>query len=109
MEEQTKEIKMDVEKNVNQETPSEKQPTYEELYKAYMDLAQRHQRAIQQLQQADKYIQTFNRLDYLFKVVEVSSKNNNWHFEEEFIATCIKEIQDIMTLPEEAKETPKEN
>lgn len=111
MEEQkNKETKMGVVSNQdNQDATQEKMPTFEELYKAYMDLANKHQVAIQKLQQADRYIQTFNRLDYLFKVVEISVKDTNWHFEDEFISNCIKEIQDMMTIPEETQTAKQEN
>lgn len=109
MEEQkNKEVKLGA--NQDNKATQKEMPTFDELYQAYMDLAQKHQRAIQQLQQADKYIQTFNRLDYLFKVVEISAKSSDWHFEDEFIASCIKEIQEIMTIPEEDnKKVSREN
>lgn len=109
MEEQkNKEVKLGA--NQDNKDIQKEMPTFDELYQAYMDLAQKHQRAIQQLQQADKYIQTFNRLDYLFKVVEISAKGSDWHFEDEFIASCIKEIQEIMTIPEEDnKKVSREN
>ena len=105
MEEQNKNIKMNVKKNA---APNEnQQPSYEELHKAYMDLAQKHQMAIRQLQQADKYIQTFNRLDYLFRVVEASNKNANFAFDSDFVNDCIKEIQELMTPP--VDNTPKDD
>lgn len=105
MEEQSKKIEMNVEKNV---APKEnQQPSYEELYKAYMDLAHKHQIAIKQLQQADKYIQTFNRLDYLFRVIEASNKNANFAFDSDFVNDCVKEIQELMTPP--VDNTPKDD
>lgn len=103
MEEQkNKEVKLGA--NQDNKATQKEMPTFDELYQAYMDLAQKHQRAIQQLQQADKYIQTFNRLDYLFKVVEIA---NNYRasdypcFDNVFVEECLKEIQEIMTIPEE--------
>lgn len=111
MEEQkNKEVKMGVITNQdNNETPNKK-PTFEELYAAYMDLANKYQRVVQQLQQANRMLQTFDRLDYLFKVVECdhNNRNNSVSFASEFVEKCIGEIQDLMTLPETPEEA-KEN
>ena len=109
MEEQKKEIKMNVEKDVV--SKENQQPSFEELYKAYMDLAHKHQMAIQRLQQADKYIQTFNRLDYLLKILEVQNTcKTGLVFHDEFYYRCVSEVEEIMTVPEEAnEETSEEN
>ena len=107
MEEQknSKEIKMKVAGKEDNPSEEKKMPTFEELYGAYMDLAQKHQYAVQKLQQAEKYIQTINRLDYLFKVLEFKT-----NFEGDFVIKCADEIQDIMTIPEEPeKETTDAN
>ena len=45
------------------------------------------------------YSNTFKRLDYLFKVLD-----NYVHFDDDFVASCIKEIQDMMTIKEESTE-----
>ena len=57
----------------------------------------------QQLNQASKVRNTFSRLDYLFRVVECdhNNKSNSVSFASEFVEQCIREIQDIMTVPEE--------
>ena len=46
-----------------------------------------------------EYSNTFKRLDYLFKVLD-----NYVHFDDDFVASCIKEIQDMMTIKEESTE-----
>ena len=51
----------------------------------------------QQLHQAN-LANMFKRMDYLFKVVEYSRS-----FRAEFVASCIEEIEQMMTLPEEEK------
>ena len=60
-------------------------------------------------QQADKYIQIFNRLDYLFKVVEITGNYRDSSdypcFASDFVEDCIKEIQDTMTIPEETEQS----
>lgn len=62
----------------------------------------------QRLQQAEKFIQTCNRLDYLLRIVEVNNKQERWHFSDDFMAECLKEIEETMTVPEET-ETKKGN
>lgn len=94
--------------------------SYEELNQACMDMSQ-------QVQQQDKYIRQLRqqvqqmgyalqerRLDYLFRVVEIASKNTVSEyacFAKDFVEECIAEIQEAMTLPEKEEgdaETPKE-
>lgn len=76
-------------------------PSYEELEKKFMSLVQEYNKVCQQAQQMAQELQKMNsfnifkRLDYLFKVVE-SEK-----FGEEFTAKCIKEIVDLLTIPEQ--------
>ena len=104
MEEQknkTKEIKMDADKE---------KLTYEQLNNACVQLSQENQYLKQQLNQASKVLNTFSRLDYLFRVVECdhNNKSNSVSFSVEFVEQCIKEIQEIMTVPEE-EDKSKEN
>lgn len=98
MEEQkneTKEIKMNA--------GEQEKLTHEQLNNVCVQLSQENQYLKQQLTQASKVLNTFNRLDYLFRVVECehSNKNNSVSFASEFVEQCIREIQDIMTVPEE--------
>ena len=103
MEEQkTKEVKMSTENKEPQKL------SYEDLHKACVQLSQENQYLKNQLQQAERYIQTFNRLDYLFKVVGISMKESKWHFSEDFVTNCLKEIEEILTIPEE-EESDKTN
>lgn len=115
MEEQNKnkEIKLNTEEYSNKEdapvAKSEKL-TYEQLNNACVQLSQENQYLKQQLNQASRVLNTFNRLDYLFRVVECdhNNKSNSVSFSAEFVEMCIKEIQDTMTLPEE-EDKDKEN
>lgn len=112
MEEQknTKEVKLGV---VNGEKPQEKNPpkySYEELNKFCNEFYNENQYLRQQLQQANATIRMFNRLDYLLRVIEVSNKQDRWHFSDDFMGECIKEVEKVMTIPEEIKqEDTKEN
>lgn len=85
--------------------------SYEQLNDICGRLVQENQYLKQELQQASKYIRTIDRLDYLFKVVDIQNKvKTGVVFHDEFYYKCVQEIEDIMTVPEEAeKETPKEN
>lgn len=72
--------------------------SYEELENVAAQLSQQAQQLYTRLQQAD-LTNMFKRLDFLFKVVE-----NAHAFNDDFVAKCVKEIEDIMTVPEESQE-----
>ena len=69
--------------------------SYEELNNVCMQLYQQNQNLMKQLQQADM-INTFKRIDYLFKVVELSDK-----FDPDFVISCTDELKDALTIPQE--------
>ena len=104
-EKKSKEVKMNP-------TSDEKmvKPTYEQLNAAFMELSQQNGLLRQRLQQAEKYINTISRLDYLIKVVELANGGTTYSFDNDFIVRCIAEIESLMTIPEEDnKEKPEEN
>lgn len=87
---------------------SEKMP-YEQLENIAHQLSDQVNKLYARLQEADMN-NLFKRLDYLFKVVE-----NAKIFPEDFLNTCVAEIQSLITLPEEpqaegdnAKDKPEE-
>ena len=84
----------------------QKKLTYEQLNGVCNKLYQENQYLKSQLQQASETIGLFNRLDYLFKVVALSTKQSEYHFSNDFIAACYQEIEEAMTPP--AKEEEKE-
>ena len=71
--------------------------SYEELEKVASQLSQQAQQLYARLQQAEMS-NMFKRLDLLFKIVE-----NAHAFSEGFVAKCVKEIEEIMTIPEEVQ------
>lgn len=92
----------------SKENPSQTEElSYDDLKKACVDLSQQNQYLKARIQQAEKYIQTINRLDYLFRAVECagSNKNNAISFSSEFIEMCVKEIENLMTIPEEEEDS----
>lgn len=68
--------------------------SYEELENVATQLSQQNQQLYARLQQADM-ANMLSRLKFLFKVVE-----NAVNFPDEFVAKCVTEIMDIMTIPE---------
>lgn len=106
MEEQkNKEIKMDAPKE-------QEKLTYEQLNNACVQLSQENHYLKQQLMQANKVLNTFNRLDYLFRIVECDHNNkiNSVSFDRDFVTQCIAEIEEIMSIPEpEEKDKNEEN
>lgn len=63
----------------------------------------------QQNQQLSSFANTINRLDYLFKIVEIANHDGKFAFDSDFVVDCILEIQKVMTPPEENSEEEKKN
>lgn len=82
--------------------------SYDELNQACADMSQQLQNQDAYIQKMYKQMQEMNfalqtkRMDYLFKVVELSmSDNAAYKFEADFVNDCMAEIQQSMTIPEE--------
>lgn len=80
---------------MEENTKSTQKMSYEELEQVAAQLSQQAQQLYARLQQAEMS-NMFKRLDLLFKVVESAHA-----FNPEFVAKCVKEIEEIMTIPEE--------
>lgn len=83
-------------------TPEAARPekmSYEQLENIAHQLSDQAKQLYAKLQEANM-VNMFKRLDYLFKVVE-----NAHAFNEEFVAKCVDEIEDLMTVPEAEEET----
>ena len=76
--------------------------SYEQLENVAHQLSEQAKQLYMKLQAANMS-NMFKRLDYLFKVVE-----NGHMFKQDFLEKCIAEIEEIMTVPEEAEEDDKE-
>ena len=105
MEEQknkSKEVKMQPNAGSGEEQKAQKY-TYEELTEIANNLFNENRYLKQQLRQADDAFKTFNRLEYLFRIVECdhNNRNNSISFSPEFVEGCVSEIQKLMTPPEE--------
>lgn len=87
-----------MEENKNQEVEQPKELSYEELKNVAAQLQHQNEQMRNAIMKLD-YTNTFKRLDYLFKVIEFSIQ-----FPDDFIANCINEIVDMMTVKEEEKE-----
>jgi len=100
MEEQKKgkEVKL------NPKQKEDQKLTYEQLSGVCNKLYQENQYLKQQLQQASETVGMFSRLDYLFKVVALAGKSSEYHFNGEFVAACIQEIEEAMTPPAKQEE-----
>lgn len=75
--------------------------SYEELERTAHQLSNEVRGLYARLQEMN-LTNTFKRLDYLFKVVELSEKFNS-----DFVCRCKNEIEGLMTLPEEPEESSK--
>lgn len=72
--------------------------TYEQLEQIAGNLSNQVQQLNVQLQQANMF-NTFKRLDYCFKVLEVYPTVATAMFSLDFVKKCAKEIEEIMTPP----------
>ncbi len=84
-------------KPTQQEKPEKM--SYEQLENIAHQLSEQAKQLYARLQEANM-TNMFKRLDYLFKVVE-----NAHAFNEEFVAKCVTEIEDLMTVPETEEES----
>ena len=75
-----------------------KELTYDELKNVAGQLQQQNKFLIEQLQKND-YADLHKRIEYLFKVVQYELS-----FSDQFVADCVKEIEDILTVPKEDKQ-----
>lgn len=82
------------------ETKEQKKLTYEELENFAHQLSDQSKKLYQSLQEANM-TNVFKRLDYLFKVVEFY-KLFIEAGKADFVEASIKEIESLMTIPEEA-------
>lgn len=104
MEEQkSKEAKMN---NTTEELNQEY--TQEQLIDACNSFAEENEHLKHRLNQAIKYINTVNRLDYLLRIVEIANGKGNYSFDPDFTNDCIMEIQELITLPKKEQEADKE-
>lgn len=93
-------------KEVKMEAPNEEPLSYEKLKEIANKLYEDNRYLRTRLNQAFENLNMFNRLDYLFRVIEVSQKENR--FSEEFITMCYSEVEKGMTPPEPEEESKTE-
>lgn len=87
----------------NKEKQATQKLSYEDLERVAHQLSDQNRQLYSKVQElSDAAI--FKRLDYLFKVVE--SKDV---FLADFVNTCIKEIEDIITIPEDQSNNKENN
>ena len=99
MEEKNEKV-VDMQPTKNTERPEKM--SYEQLENVAHQLSEQAKQLYMKLQ-ASNMNNMFKRLDYLFKVVE-----NGHIFKQDFLEKCIAEIEELMTVPEEAEEDNKE-
>ena len=86
---------MEVIKNENEKSLKKEKMSYEELENIAHQLSEQSRVLMQKLQEANMG-NMFKRLDYLFKIIEFEHM-----FDGNFIDKCIKEVQDMISIPEE--------
>lgn len=89
-------------KTVNMGNKGKNEPkklTYEQLNDACNQLWQQNKQLVSRNRELEQFVLN-KRLDYLFKVLELSSK-----FTSDFVVNCSSEIEEMMTVPQEPEET----
>lgn len=81
--------------------------TYEQLEQIAGNLSNQVQQLSNRLQEANMF-NTFKRLDYCFKVLEVAPTLSAAMFSLDFVERCAKEIEELMTPPAPVEEETKE-
>ena len=84
------------------ETERPEKMSYEQLENIAHQLSEQARQLYGQLQKSNLN-NMFKRLDYLFKVVE-----NGHMFRQDFLDKCVKEIEELMTVPEEPENSEEE-
>nr|DAL05052.1 MAG TPA: hypothetical protein [Crassvirales sp.] len=88
-----------MEEKVKAQAPEQpKQLSYEELRNIAGQLQQQNMQLRRALNDLN-YKNMFERLNYLFKVMEFSHM-----FSDEFVGKCVTEIESLMTIPEDTSE-----
>ena len=95
---ETKEVKLAPKKA--EAADESKKLSYEEVCDIANRLIAENRQLKQSLEKASGLINSFNRLDYLFMVLDRSSVIND----PDFILSCVEEIKDFMTIKEPSKE-----
>ena len=86
---------MEIVKNENANKAKKEKMSYEELENIAHQLSEQSRVLMQKLQEANMG-NMFKRLDYLFKIIEFEHR-----FDDNFTNNCVKEIQDMISIPEE--------
>lgn len=84
-----------------EEVKTKRQFTREELEKIATNLSMQLQEARMKINEVNMN-NIFRRLDYLYKTVELAATGL---FTEEFITKCAKEIETIITIPEQSEDS----
>lgn len=79
----------------------QKKLTYEQLNDACNQLWQQNRQLIQKNKELEMFAMN-KRLDYLFKVLEHSKE-----FSSDFVVSCVNEIEEAMTIPQNTEDTNK--
>ena len=102
MEEQNKAKQINMNAGTGKSEAKQQKLTYEQLNDACNQLWQQNK----QLVARNRELETFamnKRLDYLFKVLELSNQ-----FSSDFVENCASEIEQAMTIPQDIEEHKKE-
>ena len=103
MEEQNKAKQINMNASTGKSETKQQKLTYEQLNDACNQLWQRNKQLVVRNRELKSFAMN-KRLDYLFKVLELSNQ-----FSSDFVVNCSSEIEQAMTIPQDIEEHKKED
>lgn len=103
MEEQNKAKQINMNASAGKSENKQQKLTYEKLNYACNQLWQQNKQLVARNGELEAFAMN-KRLDYLFKVLELSNQ-----FSSDFVENCASEIEQAMTIPQDMEEHKKED
>lgn len=103
MEEQNKAKQINMNAGAGKVGTKQQKLTYEQLNDACNQLWQQNKQFVARNRELEAFAMN-KRLDYLFKVLELSNQ-----FSSDFVENCAVEIEQAMTIPQDTEEHKKED
>lgn len=95
--------------NIEQEEKEPRALSYEDLHKVAVQLSRENEQLRRGMQEAKATLGSINRLDILMRVIEINNHANKYSFSDDFISSCISEVEELITLPKEVVENKDNN
>lgn len=96
---------MEKEEKKLEEKKETKKLSYEELNNIAVQLSKEKEWLTARLQEAEAALRSIDRLNILMRIIDINNRADKFHFSDDFISSCISEIEEMVTLPKEEPKT----